>query len=312
MRYSLNLMILINIIAAGSASALAADTSSRYQNWQPPAGEAIYNKNGNNTDNQKYQVMIDKLNALIDDAEKARAADRLFIQDMRDVLNQYDWPWRVTLIDEDFTDGKIAKSPNWEISSGDFKLERGLGLYSKVKQPHAASSKKTSSEEELAIALIGALLKNKSDSKKSEDKQKDTAAAIEINKRISNAFALSTTIDSRNQQGKISLALYQGKSTGSAYRLAFMPGDHASIELQRVGQRGITIIDVADKINAKGNKTHKLQWTRDAKGNMAVELNGKNIMQTSDRGLRDPFSGFGLINHAGEFAVHRVNISGVK
>lgn len=300
------------MIAASFASALADDTTSRYQSWQPPAGETVYSRNGSNDTNQKYQLMIDELNTLINDAEKARAADRHFIQDLRDVLNEYDWPWRVTLIDEDFTDGKIAKSPDWEISSGDFRLERGLGLYSKVKPPRTASSRKKSSDKDLALALLGALLKDKSDSKKSSKDEKDKKAAIEINKRISNAFALSTVIDSRSKQGKISLSLYQGKSTGSAYRLVFLPGDSASIELQRIGRRGTTIIDVADKVQAKGNKTHKLQWTRDTRGNMKIDLNGKTIIQISDRGLRDPFSGFGLINHAGEFAIQWVNISGVK
>lgn len=312
MKYFLNFTIVLNIISAGFVSALADDTTSRYQSWQPPAGEIIYSRNGSNDANQKYQLMIDKLNTLVDDAEKARAADRHFIQDLRDVLNEYDWPWRVTLIDEDFTDGKIAKSPNWEISSGDFRLERGLGLYSKVKPPRATSTHKKTSDKDLAIALLGALLKGKSDSKKSYKDEKDQKAAIEINKRISNAFALNATIDSRNKQGKISLSLYQGKSTGPAYRLVFLPGDSASIELQRIGRQGTTIIDVADKVQAKGNKTHKLQWTRDTRGNMKIDLNGKTIMQTSDRGLRDPFSGFGLINHSGEFAVQRVNISGVK
>jgi len=100
-----------------SGTAQAADSGSRYQSWQPPAGETVQPAH---QDNQpKMQKMIDELNQLIDDADKARAADRTFIQDLRDVVNQYDWPWRKTLLEEDFTDGYLTTKYKWNIIAGE-------------------------------------------------------------------------------------------------------------------------------------------------------------------------------------------------
>jgi len=310
-----NIKITFPILFAGlicSASVQAADSASRYQAWQPPANEKVY---AQNSDSDTHQRMIDQLNRLINDAEKARAADRHFIQDLRDILSQYDWPWRITLVDEDFTDGNVSRSPAWKIEAGDFELERGFGLRTRVTARETGRSVKTQSDKELAVALLGAILNEAAKSNGGNSSQ-DTdytyePATILVNKRISNAFVIKTTIDARSSQGKIQLGLFQKRTSGSSYQLVFLPGPQASIELHRVGSRGSTIIDVADNIQAKGNQTHQLQWTRDGKGNMTVSLNGEVIMQTSDRGLRDPFDGFSLSNHSGEFYLQHVSIFGI-
>jgi len=39
-------------------------------------------------------------------------------------------------------------------------------------------------------------------------------------------------------------------------------------------------------------------------------LDGSELFATSDRGLRDPFTGFSLLNETGAFAFSRVRIDG--
>jgi len=298
-----------------SGTAQAIDSNSRYQAWQPPAGEVVQSTQpGNKAEMQK---MIDELNQLIDEADKARAADRTFIRDLRDVVNQYDWPWRKTLLEEDFTDGYLETKSQWKILTGDYKLKRGLGLHSNVVERQTTSeSRQKLSDEEAAAALIGAIFDQalKKKKKKPDDtssNQLHAANASIISKTtVSNAFAIELDVDVRSQQGKIELGVYQGQANGTGYRLVFLPGPSASIEIQRLGSRGKSIIDVADKINAKGDRVHHLLWTRSKQGNMNIKLNNKLILQVADRSFKDKFNGIIINNEGGEFSLQKLVVQG--
>jgi hypothetical protein len=298
-----------------SGTAQAIDSGSRYQSWQPPAGETVQMTQQNNQ--STMQNMIDELNQLIDDADKARAADRNFIQDLRDVVNQYDWPWRKTLLEEDFTDGYLETKSQWKIIAGDYKLKRGLGLHSNIvaQEPTSKSSEKLS-DEEAAAALIGAIFnqamktkKNKPDDSASKQQYASNASIISKT-TVTNAFAIKLDIDVRSQQGEIEIGVYQGQPHGNGYRLVFLPGPSASIEVQRIGSRGTSIIDVADKVNAKGDKVHQILWTRSKQGNMTIKLNDNVILKLADRTFKDKFNGVIINNEGGEFALQRMTIQG--
>ena len=294
----------------------AADTSSRYQRWTPPAGEKVTTSQQDN--DGRLQNMVDELNQLIDDADKARAADGRFIEDLRGVINQYDWPWRKTILDEDFTDGYLAKNTGWQTVAGDFELRRGLGLYSDIQvreQPATGSSRQTSSEDAAAL-LLGAILdqamKSDKQSNDNQSRQYDDHASIISKKSITNAFAIDITIDVSSLQGQFEVGVYQGNPNGSGYRLVLLPGaKNGTIELLRVGSRGKSIIDVKERIAAKGDSVHRLQWTRTKLGNMSISLNGKTILQTADRSFKDKFTGIVLNNQGGAFAVKQLTVHGI-
>jgi len=298
-----------------SGTAQAADSGSRYQSWQPPAGETVQPAH---QDNQpKMQKMIDELNQLIDDADKARAADRTFIQDLRDVVNQYDWPWRKTLLEEDFTDGYLTTKYKWNIIAGDFEQKRGLGLHSNiVAQQTTSKSSKKLSDEEAAAALIGAIFnqalksRNNKSNNTPSNQQHISKASIISKSTVTNAFAIKLDVDVRSQQGKLEIGVYQGQPGGTGYRLVFLPGPSASIEVQRIGSRGRSTIDVAEKITAKGDQIHQILWTRSKQGNMSIKLNDSIIMQLTDRTFKDSFNGVIINNEGGEFALQRMTIQG--
>ncbi|MCW8963270.1 MAG: hypothetical protein OQL16_05685 [Gammaproteobacteria bacterium] len=311
--YRIRLILASALFVGMVGNVHAVDSRSRYQSWQPPAGETV--QSAPQADDSRLQKMIDELNQLINDAEKDRAADRRFLQDLRDVVNQYDWPWRKILLEEDFTDGSIQKKSSWKIISGDFKLQRGLGLHSDVAEQQATPERSSQSENDAAALLIGALLDQAMKSKKqspspSEPSRFDSHASI-IGKIITpNAFAITMDIDVRSHQGKLELGVYQGSPDGSGYRVVFQPGPTASIEVQRIGSRGVSIIDVADKINAKGDRVHQLQWTRSKQGNMNILLNDQTILQVADRSFKDKFTGVVINNKGGEFALQGMTIQG--
>jgi hypothetical protein len=43
---------------------------------------------------------------------------------------------------------------------------------------------------------------------------------------------------------------------------------------------------------------------------MVVKVDGKVLLQASDRGFRDPFNGFVLANHDGDYILRRIAIEG--
>lgn len=290
----------------------AADNSSRYQAWQPPADNSLSSSPAQN--DERLKKMINELNKLIDDADKARAADRRFIEDLRDIVNQYDWPWRKSIVQEDFTDGYMNKDSNWQIVSGDFQLERGSGLHSDIqaRQPSEPSSDRNSKEGAAAL-LLGAILEQALNDGKSSNNQTADAdhAMIASKKTISNAFAIDINLDVRSTQGHFEIGVYQGNPGGSGYRLVFLPGSNASLELQRISRRGKSIIEVADKISAPGDRIHQLQWTRAKDGNMKVMLNGKDVLHSADRSYKDAFTGIDLNNSGGEFSVKQLTVHGI-
>ena len=311
------LFLTLTLLTYTIGNVYAVDRGSRYQSWQPPTGETVQRSQAVAEDSSRLQQMIDELNVLIDDADKARAADRRFIEDLRSVVNQYDWPWRKSLLDEDFTDGTLQNKSIWRTLSGDIQIKRGLGMYSMVaEQQPASESRREYSDQEAAAMLLGAFLDqalktDSSGSARQDEPPQSGIASISASRKISNAFAIDTTIDVRNRSGRLEIGVFQGSATGSGYRLVFLPGPTASIEVQRIGRRGVSIIDVAEKVAAAGDRVHQLQWTRDKKGNMSVILNEKTVLKVADRSYKDGFSGLVINNHAGEFAIQHLKLQGV-
>jgi len=286
-----------------------SNSSSRYQAWSPPGGETI-DHTGNSQKTQQQQ-MVERLNVLINKAEKAHAADKNFIHDLRDVLNEYtqSLPAGSQLLYEDFTDGTVSKNPAWLGPGASFRLERGRGMYSRTVK---SSNTKKSSDKELAEALLGALFKT--------DKNKSTvghhgpasSATLYVRTPVSNTFSVKASINIRSSQGHIALGLFHGRPTGESYQLVFMPGNSASVKLQHTSARGTTTIKTTDHLKAPANHTYKLIWTRDNKGNMRVDLDGKTILQTIDTSIRDAFDGFSVTNSGSEFYLRTVELSGAR
>ena len=71
--------LLVPILLAGALAApAAADDGSRYSEWRPDGAEA--------EGGAALEALARELEALIDEAENARAADPHFLQDLRDKI----------------------------------------------------------------------------------------------------------------------------------------------------------------------------------------------------------------------------------
>ena len=296
------LTFLLSTLFCLSASVVTAtESDGDYKIWQSatPAADG------------SVESLVKELNELIDKAERARAADNNFLADLRALADRYDWPWQQEIFQLDFIDGNYQRPLPWKVTSGEFRPERGVGLYSRVDAETSATS--PPSDQDLAGAILGVILDQalKTDDGTSQTSEA-TPASLHLMRRVSNAFAVDAEVDARSAEGQMYISLFQKNTEGVGYRLEFMPGDRAGLELQRISSRGVAVIDTATNLAAPGNQLHTLQWTRDRNGGMNVTLNGNPVLSTSDRSLRDPFDGIEFSNRSGEFALRSLKLSGVN
>jgi len=286
-----------------------------YSQWQQPERDGK---------SRRMQDLVDKLNKLIDKAERDRAADPAFLRDLRGLTHGVDRPWRVRLFGDEFQDGNFTDNPVWTVSSGKYWVERGWGLRSSVDaaasvQSGAEQPQQRRTPEEKAAAIFGQILGqvlNKGSDSGTSTSSKTAAVAsdavIHSAARISNIFLLETDFSSWSKSGRMQVAVYQGDFNGAAtagYRLAYTPG--GQIEILRISRRGTHVIESAAlSTPLEDRKIHRLTWERHRDGRMTVAVDGQAVLEGRDHGFRDPFNGVALINSGGDYIVKRLSVTG--
>jgi hypothetical protein len=292
-------------------SAPVSAETKRYSTW---SGSVAAGGGGG----EDLQKLIDELGALIDEAEKARAADPRFLQDIRNLTQRYERPWRKLLLSDDFHDGDFAADPAWAVSAGRFTIERGWGLRSYI-EPTAATAEtepeKPATDRDVAVSLLQGILRQATRQKGGAEKAPPAArteqADIHTAAAITNAFIIEMRLSSWKSPGRLEFGPYQGADRQGGYRLVYTPG--GPLSLVRQTARGVSVVDSsAEPVVLEDKKVHQLSWTRLADGTMKVAIDDKEVLSTFDRGFRDPFDGFVLVNKGGDYILGRLDIHGTE
>ena len=283
---------------------------NRYSSWSDPDGK-------NNPAASEISKLIEEMNALVDEAAKARAANPLFLQDLKDVLRKYsnkaaNAPVSRRLLFDDFGDGDYTRTPTWTVRSGQYRVEKGWGLRS-VAVAATGQQQQPSAEKDPAAALLGALLQGalggKSQTSRTTTAPAATpAAVIHTAANISNAFDVALEFSSWKTTGKFSLGPYQGSLPRAGYRLVYQPGQ--PMELVRIGSRGTFVLNRTTRpVSLEDKKVHKLLWTRDTSGRMQITLDGQLLIDVPDQNFRDAFQGMVIINQGTDVIVKSVTLN---
>ena len=123
----IGLAALVVAIVPGGAWAPSGAAEQRYSAWPDPS------RAGPGDD--RVQVLIDALGTLVDEAERARAADPRLLRDLRDLARRFEPPWRVSVLSDDFADGDFTANPAWTVTQGRYWVEPGYGLRSTIARP---------------------------------------------------------------------------------------------------------------------------------------------------------------------------------
>jgi hypothetical protein len=128
---------------------------------------------------------------------------------------------------------------------------------------------------------------------------------------ITNAFSIEMRLSSWKNPGRLEFGPYQGAGRKGGYRLIYAPGE--ALTLSRLTTRGLSVVDAtAEPVVLEDKKVHQLSWTRHADGTIKVAIDGKEVLSTFDRGFRDAFDGFTLVNKGGDYILGRLDIHGTE
>lgn len=291
-RTTTTLLSLMAAVALSAAPAAAAENASRYSPWQ-----------GNQTPGQ-VDSLIENLQGLIDEADRAHAADPRFIDDLRNVLSRYERGGTgggsmTQLLRDDFRDGDFTRNPSWTVSAGRWDIDRNRGLHSIVGTVGGKANLNN---------LLGTLLQPQTGGGTDEQ-----YASIYTTLRIGRAFSVQLEIASRNV-GRIDFGPYSGQSGDTGFRVAYQPGSNGGIELQRFGDGETETLGRWDgSIDTSNKRVHAVKLTRDNRGHLEVSLDGQRVIsEQDDGGRRQSFDGFLIINSDGEHWVRSVAIDGSR
>lgn len=311
------------IALALTLQSLSAEAqTSRYSSWGNPDSTTTSQPSTASAAASSQKQLLDELNKLINEAEKARAADPVFLRDLRALAQRYDSPWQVSIIQDDFMDGNFDQNPTWTVASGRYWIENGYGLRSSVeKAAQTSSTSNTSttqqnSRQDVAAAIFGAILQSQLGGKSGTSQQAaepspsaSDPATIFIAQPVTNSFSLRLELASWKADGELGVAMYQGQNRAGGYRLVYRPGE---MELQRFGSRGVSVLDRFKSPALEDQKVHVLHWNRTVNGDMTVLIDNQELSRSVDRAFRDKFAGMEVSNRAGDFTLRRVDVLGTK
>jgi hypothetical protein len=266
----------------------------------------------------RTQELVDHLKEVIREAEQDRRSNPSTTRQLRDLVRRYDWPWRVSLLFDDFRDGDFTYDPRWIVNQGEFRVARGTGLRSYF-DPTASGRYRASERrsDSPALELLGELLLGGRERAVAET-QSSSKSESEIFTRvgITKAFALKLQLNIRkyvDRNTQLEFGPFQGEERSSGYRIAYESGGTPSLSLVRFGPNRSAVIEMVDQgIVLEDGNPHTVEWRRSNDGEMVVLLDNKEVMRAVDRAHDDPFDGFSVINKGGDFELKQVSIFGTQ
>jgi len=270
------------------------------------------------------QQLVDDLQALTDKSREQRAADRWLQNALEDLVGKYRFPWRNSLLTDNFSDGDFTQSPVWKVSSGEFWVDGRLGLRSQVRETEIAKAAPAQSQQrsdkDLGKALLGAFLQSalspqnqQQASQPAEPQMETVPASIRTSLAIPTTFAVEALFaqnDRPGTKGRLEWLVMQDETGSNAYKLVVMTGDKPVIDVVRVrsGRESIVETAAATALNTGGE--HAISWRQTADGSIEIYLDGTVLIKTSDKAFRYGFKYLGLVNRGGDFAVSAIEVMG--
>lgn len=283
-----------------SACILSAPAGAQtYNTWNNPDANTAATPEANNT---QLQSLLERLRAIIDQAEKDRAADPVLLRDLRALTDQFDPAALTVSLNDTFEDGDFTGNPVWTVTNGRYFIEQGWGLRNVLEKARSTSG---GDSGDVAQQIFGQILNQALGGSATSSRVQPTAISTEV--AITNAFQAEIEVSSWVNDGRFIAGPYQGNERDAGYRIAYNVG--GSIDLLAVSSRGVRMIQQAPGPFALEDKTpHTIQFSRDQDGRIQVSLDGETIIDVTDQSFRDAFQGWRFSTEGGDFIVKRITV----
>jgi len=289
-----------------------------YQTWENPDKTAAQSSETQAANEARLKAIIERMNTMLDQAEKDRAADPRFLKDLRGLISELaggsSSPWPEQVLLDEFTDGDYAQSPEWTVGMGRYWVEKDWGLRNALDEVKATTS--GSSSKDAAAQIFGQILNQALGGGGTSGSTSSSTGGIQPTSifsptPVTNAFSIAVDLSSWVGEGEFIMGPYQGSDRGSGYRLSYKVGAGLAVRIKsRSGVRTIAV--EPGPFTLEDKNVHSLLWTRSSDGTMRVELDGKTIIEVRDVSFLDPFDGFGMATRGGDFIIKRVSIHGTS
>ena len=283
------------VLLAFAGGRAAAET--RYTEWQgPTSGQG------------DIAGFLKQLKSMIDEAATAKAADPLFIQDLRDLIASFENPISAVLFYDDFKDGNYTQNPAWTASAGIWSIDRkgaNTGLTSTIIPPGMVAG---NSDKVTVGNILGAILVPQG-----QTTQQQQYASIYTPTPLSNVFRMKVDLLSIERFGRLDFGPYQGQSGNYAYRVTYFPNAAVGLQLQRVTPQGVATLASYNKpLFLEDGKSHLIEFQRNPGGVMTVAIDGTTVINATDNTIKDPMNGLLFINSGGHYVFKSVSVEGTK
>jgi hypothetical protein len=306
------------------AGPTAASAQSRYSNdgWQNPSAPSTthradqapaYHEPRERRSEIRMRKLLERLRGLIREARQARAAEPWFLDDLRRLVRRYGQPRRKRLLFDNFSDGNLSHNPKWRASGSGIHVSSHKGLRLRYRPGHHTQNhqnSRQSSRDELIGTLLGQLTGRQAQQQPQRREIRAKPPRLTAALAIPNPFIIELVFGSESRRGgRFVVGVTQGKRR-FGYRLAYNPGSNQPIELIRLGRSGAAIIDAMHgRLNLEDGRLHKIEFSRDRRGEIIVRIDGKVLIRTTDRAFRGEFDGVVMINRGGDYTIRSIQVA---
>lgn len=272
----------LSITAMAIAAAMAASpamSQSNYNRWSDPDADTkpVAAKKSTNA-KAELKALKDEIGALVDKAEKAKAADPQFLKDLRAALGANKPYWNNRLVGDQFLDGEYSKNPRWTALFGRFGYDKKKGL-SMTPSGMAGGSGNASS-------VLSAILGGGGGGAAGNGNPSDNAG-LTLDRSLPNAFALDVILYAgavaNAQDANMRIGLTQGTNRRAGYWITVVPGVAPSVSLHVISRSGVRRLAVArlDGAVRDGDQV-RVQAQRRPDGRIRVSVNKKALIDVND------------------------------
>jgi len=264
----------------------------------------------------RTQELVEQLKELIRASERDERSNPWLAKQLRELVRRYDWPWKVSLLHDDFRDGDYTYDPSWIVSNGDFRVVRGSGLRTVFDTTRQGRRLVDRRSENPAMDIFEGIFGGTREREARNDLQTASLSAADIYTRLSitNAFAVKVQLKFRGSpdgDNRLEFGPYLNDERNLGYRLSYESGNRPSLSLLRAAPGRSAIIETYDRgLDREDGNPHIIEWRRGDDSEMVVLLDDKEIIRTVDRAHSGSFNGFSIVNKGGVYELKEISIFG--